>query len=297
MMSRALDLVRTLEGTQVLDHDDCRSQFVADDGRRFPLGLGRSTVGREVDCQMRLTDPTIGRYHAALDVSPTSVTVTDLQSTNGTWVNNRRVGTADLVALRHGDVLQLGATRLRFVAPATATGVEHTAVMQSSAPAQPPPLTPPQGTPQVAVGNQNADQLNNVIGSQYNQYLKTVIEQRDSFLRDVAASRTRAKRLIWFGFFLFVVGGGAYLWMIIRFMSDTPELGADDAAAFDELWGEEIGGVPIGLIGFAVAAGGSVIMIVGIALHIVAASRQRRVVAQPVLPMYGASQAPHPHPY
>ena len=74
-------------------------------------------------------------------------------------------------------------------------------------------------------------------------------------------------------------------------------LGAEDAAAFDEVWGEEIGGIPIGLIGFAVAAIGSVIMIVGIALYIVAASRQRRVVAQPVLPMYGASGLPHHHPY
>ena len=245
---------------------------------------------------MRLTDLTVGRYHAALDVSPTSVTVTDLQSTNGTWVNNRRVGTADLVPLRNGDILQFGATRLRFVAPSTANGVTHTAVMESGLQA-PPPITPVQSTPQVAVANQNADQLNNVIGSQYNQYLKTVIEQRDSFLRDVAASRTRAKRLIWFGFFLFVVGGGAYLWMIIRFVSETSELGAEDVAAFDELWGEEIGGIPIGLIGFAVAAVGSVIMIIGIALHIVAASRQRRVVAQPVLPIPGGSGPPHHYPY
>jgi pSer/pThr/pTyr-binding forkhead associated (FHA) protein len=284
-----------LEGAQVLHHADCHSQLVADDGRRFPIALGRSTVGREVDCQMRLTDPTVGRHHATLDASPTSVTVTDLQSTNGTWVNDRRVDPTDLVALRHGDILRFGATRLHFVEPATATGIEHTTVMESGPSAQ--PQTPVHGTPQVAVGNQNAEQLNNVIGSQYNQYLKTVIEQRDSFLRDVAASRTRAKRLIWFGFFLFVVGGGAYLWMIIRFISETSELGAEDAAAFDEVWGEEIGGIPIGLIGFAVAAIGSVIMIVGIALHIVAASRQRRVVAQPVLPMYGASGLPHHHPY
>ena len=163
----------------MLDHADCHSQLVADDGRRFPIALGRSTVGREVDCQMRLSDPTVGRHHATLDASPTSVTVTDLQSTNGTWVNDRRVDTTDLVALRHGDVLRLGATRLHFVEPATASGVEHTTVMGSGPSAQ--PQTPVHGTPQVAVGNQNADQLNNVIGSQYNQYLKTVVEQRAQF--------------------------------------------------------------------------------------------------------------------
>ena len=150
---------------------------MADDGRRFPIALGRSTVGREVDCQMRLSDPTVGRHHATLDASPTSATVTTAVN-DGTWVNDRRVDTTDLVALRHGDVLRLGATWLHFVEPATASGVEHTTVMGSGPSAQPQTLSMAR---EVAVGNQNADQLNNVIGSQYNQYLKTVVEQRDKF--------------------------------------------------------------------------------------------------------------------
>lgn len=282
-------------GGPVLRHTDRRSQLVDDAGHCFPLVLGRSTVGRERDCRVRLSDPTVGRHHAALEVAPTWVSVADLQSTNGTWVNDGRLGPADVHPLRDGDVLRFGATRLHFVAPDADRRADHTTVLSSAVPARTQPPTPVHGTPQVAVGNQSADQLNNVIGSQYNHYLKTVIEQRDSFLRDVAGSRTRAKRMIWFGFVLFVVGGGAYLWMIIRFMSETAELGAADAAAFDELWGEEIGGVPIGLIGFAVAAVGSVTMIVGIALHVVAASRQRRVVAEPLIPMLGAAAPPHHH--
>ena len=41
-------------------------------------------------------------------------------------------------------------------------------------------------------------------------------------------------------------------------------------------FGRDIGGVPIGLIGWALSAAGMILLMVGIVLHIVATSRRRR---------------------
>jgi len=135
-----------------------------------------------------------------------------------------------------------------------------------------------------AIGQQSGEQINNVAGNQYNQYLRAIYEQRESFLRDIAASRTRARRLAWFGFVLFVVGFGLFGWMVVRFISRVQELTAETQPTLQDLWGEEVGGVPVGFIGFGLAAFGMFLTIVGIVLHVVATSRQRRTVSQPVVP-------------
>ena len=131
-------------------------------------------------------------------------------------------------------------------------------------------------------GQQNADQINNVARD---QYLQAIYQQRESFLREVASSRTRAKRLFWIGFLLFAVGGGAFAWMVIRFISRINELDPAQQPSATEVWGEQVGGIPLGLIGWAVAAVGMLTMIVGIVLHVIATSRQRRTVSQPVIPL------------
>jgi hypothetical protein len=139
-------------------------------------------------------------------------------------------------------------------------------------------------------GQQNAGQINNVARD---QYLQAIYQQRESFLREVASSRTRAKRLFWLGFLMFAVGGGAFAWMVIRFISRINELDPAEQPPVSELWGEQVGGIPVGLIGWAVAAVGMLTMIVGVVLHVIATSRQRRTVSQPVIPpeWWGAHQS------
>lgn len=256
-------------------------QFVSADGQRHPVAPGRWTVGREPDSDLRIGEPTVSRRHAVVAVTNGCVTVADLGSTNGTWVNDRRLGEGDRVRLHHGDVVRFGAAPLWFAGPSVQPHAGETSAIEDVAAFAPPPPTPVAGVPSMGVGQQRADQLNNVIG---NQYLQTVLAQREGFLREVAASRTRARRLIWFGLLLFVAGGGAYVWMVIRFVARTADLGPDQEPDFGQLLGEEIGGVPIGLIGFAVAATGLLIMVIGIVLHVVATSRQQRVLTRPVVP-------------
>ena len=61
-----------------------------------------------MDC--RLQDPGFSSRYAAIRLGATA-SIEDLGSTNGTFVDGRRVGTADL---RDGAVIVLGGVRLTF---------------------------------------------------------------------------------------------------------------------------------------------------------------------------------------
>lgn len=75
-------------------------------GECFALSPTESTIGRDEGADHRLRDRGVSRLHAkVLRASDGLVSVLDLDSTNGTFVNGVRVG---LSALREGDRLQLG---------------------------------------------------------------------------------------------------------------------------------------------------------------------------------------------
>ncbi|MFB7616185.1 FHA domain-containing protein [Kitasatospora sp. NPDC056181] len=143
--------------------------------------------------------------------------------------------------------------------------------------AQPPPRAqpPPGSGPRFDVGQQEAENVNNVARDQYNYVMQ---ERRDSFFREIAATRTRARNLILTGFLAFVVGGGVYGWALVSFIVRTNNAAQSGNPDFTvpDLLGPKVGGVPVGAIGFAVAAIGVVLLVVGIVLHIVTTSRRRR---------------------
>lgn len=56
----------------------------------FELPPGDTTVGRLPDAGFRLDEPTVSRSHAEVSNRNGKVTVTDLGSVNGTWVNGDR---------------------------------------------------------------------------------------------------------------------------------------------------------------------------------------------------------------
>ena len=80
-------------------------------GRTIELADG-VTVGRE-GCDILLADPEVSRRHAVLHDTPgRGPTIEDLGSTNGTYVNGRRVTSAR--KLSSGDVVRIGETELRY---------------------------------------------------------------------------------------------------------------------------------------------------------------------------------------
>jgi pSer/pThr/pTyr-binding forkhead associated (FHA) protein len=77
-----------------------------------------ATIGRE-GCDISLGDPDVSRRHAAIRLEGDAVTIEDLGSTNGTFVNGERIGAPR--QLRDGDEVQIGVTVLRLRAPSGVT--------------------------------------------------------------------------------------------------------------------------------------------------------------------------------
>jgi pSer/pThr/pTyr-binding forkhead associated (FHA) protein len=89
--------------------------------RRMDLQSDRSTVGKSVDNDVALIeDATASHLHAVLERFPAGWCVSDLGSSNGTWVNGERIWASR--RLRHGDEIRIGQTRLIFRDPLTAAG-------------------------------------------------------------------------------------------------------------------------------------------------------------------------------
>ncbi len=251
-------------------------------GTVYALTGGRVVVGREEGCELHFDDATVSRTHAALERSGGETLVTDLGSSNGTTINGDPVDATGR-RLRAGDIVRFGAVELRF--------------QLSQGHAEPPtgrvPPTAPDNV-EYRVQSQSAGQLNNVGHDQYNAYIQQVREERDSFARDIASTKTKASRLIWIGFAMFVVGLGTYAWAIIRFVGQVDRLSIDEPDVFDppSLFGPQVAGIPIGLIGFALAGIGSLLLVVGIVLHVVAAARRRRLETQSPAPWQVVPPAP-----
>ncbi len=72
---------------------------------------GAVRVGRGEGSDVVLADPSVSREHAIVDVRGREAFVRDLGSTNGTFVNGRRV---EKHPLRDGDELLFGNTSMRF---------------------------------------------------------------------------------------------------------------------------------------------------------------------------------------
>jgi pSer/pThr/pTyr-binding forkhead associated (FHA) protein len=75
-------------------------------GQNIDLRRGRLLVGRSSNCQLILEDSMVSRRHAELLVTEDSVTVVDLGSVNGLYLNSRRV--RENQRMKEGDRLQIG---------------------------------------------------------------------------------------------------------------------------------------------------------------------------------------------
>ena len=76
------------------------------EGREHKLSPG-DTIGRE-GCEVVLPDPEVSRRHATIRDAGGSLAIEDLGSTNGTYVNDRRVHGVQVLAA--GDTVRLGNT-------------------------------------------------------------------------------------------------------------------------------------------------------------------------------------------
>jgi putative nucleotidyltransferase with HDIG domain len=97
----------------------------------YGLGEGASvTVGRVTQCEIHIDDQAVSRRHCTLTVRGSDLLITDLDSANGTFLNERPIKSG---AARPGDLIRVGSTILEFRDPSAAHRSPETARVSGDA--------------------------------------------------------------------------------------------------------------------------------------------------------------------
>ncbi len=83
-------------------------------GRRVQVGTEPLTIGRSPNCEIPVDQESVSRRHCRIQFEDGEFLVRDLDSTNGTYVNDAPLEPQG--RLRHGDQLMVGRTILKFIA-------------------------------------------------------------------------------------------------------------------------------------------------------------------------------------
>lgn len=97
-------------------------------GKTFPL-YGSTVIGRAKDCDLSVEEEEVSRKHARITVSPSGLMVEDLGSSNGTFVNSRRIQSGPLAP---GDELRIDNLRFLVQAPGMQTPLAAPTAVQES---------------------------------------------------------------------------------------------------------------------------------------------------------------------
>ena len=104
-------------GQQSAEPPDAPTLYVSHDGetlRELSFDISRLLIGRSEHNDIAITSRFISRHHALLVRHGSATFLMDLNSTNGTFVNSKRVSNHVLV---HDDVISLGNHRIKFNDP------------------------------------------------------------------------------------------------------------------------------------------------------------------------------------
>jgi len=123
-------------------------RFVAEDGQVYPLPVGEGSliIGRHPSCHLAIDSPRVSKRHVECRIRGGQITVVDLESRNGTFVNGVRVTDR---TLQHGDVLFLGELKLTYDAEpeGVAAAPPLPGMMPTGAAPPPPGVMPTEAAP------------------------------------------------------------------------------------------------------------------------------------------------------
>ena len=80
--------------------------------KEYPLLKDSITIGRDEDNTITIDNLAVSGYHARIDIAGPDFLVTDLQSTNGTFVNDKKIVSHKL---SHGDNVMVGKHVILFI--------------------------------------------------------------------------------------------------------------------------------------------------------------------------------------
>lgn len=84
-----------------------------DMGKRFPLSRNEIVLGRGADCDIQVDKDSVSRRHARVFRTGDTWNIEDMQSTNGSYVNDKPVTVS---GLRDSDLVKIGAAIFKFLA-------------------------------------------------------------------------------------------------------------------------------------------------------------------------------------
>lgn len=112
--------------------------------RRFELGSTPLTIGRARNNQYVVVDSQVSSHHAVIHSAGQGHTITDVGSTNGTFVNGQRLAPDTLRLLKSGDSIRIGNTVCTYQINTPAQVEKNT---YASSAEHNPSLLPPVGLP------------------------------------------------------------------------------------------------------------------------------------------------------
>jgi len=162
-------------------------------GAIFPLRPGGNLIGRNASCAIVLPDDKVSSRHARLEVDAAGCVLTDLESTNGTLLNDSPL-TAP-ARLRPGDAIQLGGTVLVYaegemVAERPTSSIRIVVEDDESRPQRPVAWSPEETTqilPPTALGLE-AEELRRLYAILSALYRVTGLVSRSTTLDELLAS-------------------------------------------------------------------------------------------------------------
>lgn len=92
-------------------------------GKRYVLEEKEMVVGRSPNVHIVINEQSVSRNHAQCTSSESGISITDLGSSNGTYVNDERISAAQ--PLRDGDIIRLGNIVFKFFAQGNVENVFH----------------------------------------------------------------------------------------------------------------------------------------------------------------------------
>ena len=84
-------------------------------GHRFFITQSEMTIGRDPDADISISDQGISRKHAKITKEASKIRLTDLSSSNGTFVNDKKISAQESVLLAKEDMIKLGSSIFKYL--------------------------------------------------------------------------------------------------------------------------------------------------------------------------------------
>jgi pSer/pThr/pTyr-binding forkhead associated (FHA) protein len=109
-----MDSMKPEEQTLLLQLSRTVGATLRSSQRQLPLGLEQIAIGRMPDNQVVLSDPSVSSHHAEIHLKEQRYWITDLGSTNGTFVNSQRLDPQVPCLLDPGNIIRIGNTTFTY---------------------------------------------------------------------------------------------------------------------------------------------------------------------------------------